>query len=152
MQWNSHGYDIAKWFTHKFTHISPVWLQAKLNDDESDIVIEGGHDIDYGWMRELRQNNPEIKIGKLCLYEVCYIHCFCSVPRIIFERWTHSQYASLLVRNNLIKSIGKSLINFAKVFCVFFDNFTELLFVRNMILMVMLLKYGEFTTFKIECK
>jgi chitinase domain-containing protein 1 len=25
--WNSHGYDIAKMFARKFTHISPVWLQ-----------------------------------------------------------------------------------------------------------------------------
>lgn len=28
-QWNNHGYDIAKWFAAKFTHISPVWLQLK---------------------------------------------------------------------------------------------------------------------------
>ena len=27
LQWNSHGYDIAKIFAGKFTHISPVWLQ-----------------------------------------------------------------------------------------------------------------------------
>ena len=27
--WNSHGYDVAKDFTKKFTHISPVWLQLK---------------------------------------------------------------------------------------------------------------------------
>ena len=27
LQWNSHGYDIAKMFARKFTHISPVWLQ-----------------------------------------------------------------------------------------------------------------------------
>ena len=27
LKWNSHGYDIAKIFASKFTHISPVWLQ-----------------------------------------------------------------------------------------------------------------------------
>ena len=27
IQWNSHGYDVAKIFAGKFTHISPVWLQ-----------------------------------------------------------------------------------------------------------------------------
>ena len=64
LQWNSHGYDIAKMFAKKFTHISPVWLQAKLNADESDAIISGKHDIDYQWMRDLRDINPSIKIGK----------------------------------------------------------------------------------------
>lgn len=29
IQWNNHGYDTAKWFAKKFTHISPVWLQVR---------------------------------------------------------------------------------------------------------------------------
>lgn len=29
--WNNRGYDIAKIFAKKFTHISPVWLNLKLN-------------------------------------------------------------------------------------------------------------------------
>ena len=29
MQWNNHGYDTAKWFARRFTHISPVWLQVR---------------------------------------------------------------------------------------------------------------------------
>ena len=28
-QWNSHGYDVAKIFSPKFTYVSPVWLQVK---------------------------------------------------------------------------------------------------------------------------
>lgn len=28
-QWNNHGYDTAKMFGAKFTHISPVWLQLR---------------------------------------------------------------------------------------------------------------------------
>ena len=44
-QWNSHGYDVAKWFGAKFTHISPVWLQIKRKPGGA-FVIEGGHDID----------------------------------------------------------------------------------------------------------
>ena len=27
MQWNNHGYDIAKMFAAKFSHVCPVWLQ-----------------------------------------------------------------------------------------------------------------------------
>lgn len=63
LQWNSHGYDIAKWFANKFTHISPVWLQASLNDDDSEAIIGGKHDIDYQWIRDLREANSNIKIG-----------------------------------------------------------------------------------------
>lgn len=62
-QWNSRGYDIAKIFAKKFTHLSPVWLQAKLAEDESGIEIEGIHDIDFKWMQTIRTINPDIKIG-----------------------------------------------------------------------------------------
>ncbi|RWS28997.1 chitinase-like protein 5 [Leptotrombidium deliense] len=60
--WNSHGYEIAKIFAAKFTHISPVWLQLKLNDDEESTRLEGKHDIDVEWMNAVRQKNPDIKI------------------------------------------------------------------------------------------
>ncbi|CAG2180691.1 unnamed protein product, partial [Oppiella nova] len=60
--WNSRGYDIAKLFAMKFTHLAPVWLQAKLNDDEETITIEGTHDIDFKWMQTVRELNPDIKI------------------------------------------------------------------------------------------
>ncbi|PAV77946.1 hypothetical protein WR25_14026 [Diploscapter pachys] len=72
--WNGHGYDMAKWTAKKLTHISPVWLQAKPSEDEGNVActIAGTHDIDRGWMEELRHNNPDIKI----------------VPRILFEGWT----------------------------------------------------------------
>lgn len=96
--WNSHGYDIAKWFANKFTHISPVWLQARLNDAQEDIIIGGTHDIDYQWMQDLRSANPEIKI----------------VPRIIFEQMQHSQYLLLLSRDKLVKTIAEHLSDFAK--------------------------------------
>ena len=75
LQWNGHGYDMAKWTAKKLTHISPVWLQAKPSEDGGGNVactIAGTHDIDRGWMEELRRNNPNIKI----------------VPRILFEGWT----------------------------------------------------------------
>jgi hypothetical protein len=47
LQWNNHGYDVAKWFGAKFTHISPVWLQIKKKPGGA-FVITGGHDIDKG--------------------------------------------------------------------------------------------------------
>lgn len=96
--WNSHGYDIAKWFANKFTHISPVWLQASLNDDDSEAIIGGKHDIDYQWIRDLREANSNIKI----------------VPRIIFEHMTHSQYLYLLSHDNLVKTIAEQLNDLAQ--------------------------------------
>lgn len=46
-QWNSHGYDIAKVFGSKFTHISPVWLQLKRRGREM-FEVTGLHDVDQG--------------------------------------------------------------------------------------------------------
>lgn len=48
LQWNNKGYDRAVKFAHKFTHISPVWLQAHTNKEASRYVIKGTHDIDAG--------------------------------------------------------------------------------------------------------
>ncbi|UXI21444.1 calcium-independent phospholipase A2-gamma-like [Sarcoptes scabiei] len=96
--WNSHGYDVAKIFARKFTHISPVWLQARLTPNDDDFIVEGKHDIDFGWMQELRNRNPNIKI----------------VPRLIFERMTHSQYLSLLIHDSIVQQIGKHLTDLAK--------------------------------------
>lgn len=42
-----------------------MWLQARLNDAQEDIIIGGTHDIDYQWMQDLRNANPDIKIGEV---------------------------------------------------------------------------------------
>jgi len=47
LQWNSRGYDVAKLFSHKFTYISPVWLQVQRKSDGGYVVL-GTHDIDKG--------------------------------------------------------------------------------------------------------
>jgi len=47
LQWNSRGYDVAKLFAHKFTYISPVWLQIQ-RKSESNYLVLGTHDIDKG--------------------------------------------------------------------------------------------------------
>ena len=51
--WNGRGYDLAKWFASKFTHISPVWYQLVLEDDMKP-ALRGGHDVDRAWLRELK--------------------------------------------------------------------------------------------------
>jgi chitinase domain-containing protein 1 len=57
--WNAKGYDIAKWFASKLTHISPVWYTVSLSETSStnpDLKLElkGAHDIDENWLKELR--------------------------------------------------------------------------------------------------
>ena len=86
-------------FANKFTHVSPVWFQLKPNDDQKSLRIEGGHDIDKNWLKDLRQVNPSIKI----------------VPRVIFEDWHHSNLIALLTSNELPLVIAKELTKFAKL-------------------------------------
>ena len=71
--WNNHGYDVAKWAAKKFTHIAPVWFQLKSAriDGQLSCKVEGTHDIDIGWIEDVRKNNSAVKI----------------VPRFLFENW-----------------------------------------------------------------
>ncbi|XP_061996636.1 uncharacterized protein LOC133714529 [Rosa rugosa] len=50
--WNSKGYDLAKRFNSKFTHISPVWYDLK--SQGTSLILEGRHNADIGWISELR--------------------------------------------------------------------------------------------------
>lgn len=60
-QWNNHGYDIAKIFGNKFTHISPVWLQVnRLGENNYD--IKGTHDVDKDWVTHVRNAGRERKL------------------------------------------------------------------------------------------
>ena len=88
---------MAKLFANKFTHVSPVWLQLKPNEDKKSVQITGGHDIDSNWLNELREINPSLKI----------------VPRIIFEDWNHLHLIALLTDPDLPLVIAKELAKFA---------------------------------------
>lgn len=47
LQWNSHGYDVAKTFGPKLTSVSPVWLQLRRRGPET-FDVTGIHDHDPG--------------------------------------------------------------------------------------------------------
>ncbi|PNT72404.1 hypothetical protein BRADI_2g43770v3 [Brachypodium distachyon] len=49
---NSKGYDMAKLFSTKLTHVSPVWYDLKSDGDK--LVLEGQHNYDAGWVSELQ--------------------------------------------------------------------------------------------------
>jgi chitinase domain-containing protein 1 len=79
--WNSQGYDVAKHHTAKFDLIAPVWLQLR-SSQRAAAEITGVHDIDAGWISELRKgcsrkdSTNTVKTGTGCPR---------IVPRLIWE-------------------------------------------------------------------
>lgn len=55
LQWNSHGYDVAKTFAPKLDIISPVWFQVVKQG--SNYVVQGKHDIDSRWVKTVREKS-----------------------------------------------------------------------------------------------
>lgn len=97
--WNNHGYDIAKIFTQKFTHISPVWLQVK-RKGKLQYKIEGKQDIDLKWIEELKRNKKDLKI----------------VPRVLFNEWTSKDYTDLFIDSNEQLELTNTIIKFCKTY------------------------------------
>ncbi|KAF5192192.1 histone H3 [Thalictrum thalictroides] len=63
--WNSRGYEMAKRFNSKFTHISPVWYDLKSEGNR--IVLEGRHNADLGWILELRKSGNALVMPRIVL-------------------------------------------------------------------------------------
>eukprot|EP00118_Oscarella_pearsei_P026076 m.309354 g.309354 ORF g.309354 m.309354 type:complete len:386 (+) comp46138_c0_seq1:30-1187(+) len=94
--WNGHGYDVSRTFGAKFTALSPVWLQLKRKQDGS-YAIEGGHDIDQGWMADVKSGrNVEI------------------VPRLFFDGWSGNDYQALLSSEGAMKELTAIVVQFLK--------------------------------------
>uniref|UniRef100_A0A1I7Y764 Chitinase domain-containing protein 1 n=2 Tax=Steinernema glaseri TaxID=37863 RepID=A0A1I7Y764_9BILA len=96
--WNNHGYDVAKWAANKFTHIVPVWFQinALTSTGKKTCQIGGTHDMDQGWIAEVRANNSEVKI----------------LPRLLLENWSPENLEEFLVDESWQIRCGKDLVNF----------------------------------------
>ncbi|XP_021313412.1 chitinase domain-containing protein 1 isoform X2 [Sorghum bicolor] len=62
--WNSKGYDMAKLFSKKLTHVSPVWYDLK--SDRNRLVLEGEHNFDAKWVSEL-QSNGSLVVPRIVL-------------------------------------------------------------------------------------
>ncbi|KAL5727069.1 hypothetical protein ACHQM5_000301 [Ranunculus cassubicifolius] len=63
--WNSRGYEMAKKFNSKFTHLSPVWYDLK--SEGTQLILEGRHNADLGWMSELRKNGHALVMPRIVL-------------------------------------------------------------------------------------
>lgn len=93
--WNSHGYDVAKIFGSKFSLVSPVWLQV--NADALDKYSIGGlHDVDQGWIEEVRSKGASI------------------VPRLLFDKWTGRNFMSLFDKTSKQNQLQDLLLQTVK--------------------------------------
>lgn len=95
--WNNRGYDIAKIFGSKFTHISPVWLQLKRRHGGT-FAIEGTHDIDQGWVSEVRSGGGGVKI----------------LPRLLFEGWTAADFQNIFAKEAKAKELAEYIVHIVK--------------------------------------
>uniref|UniRef100_A0A915MV18 Chitinase domain-containing protein 1 n=1 Tax=Meloidogyne javanica TaxID=6303 RepID=A0A915MV18_MELJA len=83
----------------KFTHISPVWFQLKsagspIEDAPLFCQITGTHDIDSGWMDDIRKNNSKVKI----------------VPRFLFEAWPVEDLKKFLYSEEVQRRCVKDIV------------------------------------------
>uniref|UniRef100_A0A4X1VZC7 Chitinase domain-containing protein 1 n=2 Tax=Sus scrofa TaxID=9823 RepID=A0A4X1VZC7_PIG len=95
--WNSHGYDIAKIFAGKFTHVAPVWLQLRRHGREM-FEVTGLDDVDQGWMRAVRKQTKGLRI----------------VPRLRFEDWTYEDFRNVLDSEDEIEELSRTVVQVAK--------------------------------------
>ncbi|CAN4097395.1 unnamed protein product [Withania somnifera] len=58
--WNSKGYDLAKKFSSKITHLSPVWYELK--NEGSKLVLHGRHNADRGWISDIRMKGNALAL------------------------------------------------------------------------------------------
>ncbi|XP_016120313.1 chitinase domain-containing protein 1, partial [Sinocyclocheilus grahami] len=105
VQWNSHGYDIAKVFGPKLTSVSPVWLQLRRRGPES-FHVTGLHDHDPGWVKAVRKANKKNKI----------------LPRLLFDGWSYQDYMSVLDSEDEMEELGREALEVAKA--EGFDGYT----------------------------
>ncbi|OMP08598.1 Chitinase II [Corchorus olitorius] len=63
--WNSRGYEMAKRFNSKFTHLSPVWYDLK--SQGGSLILEGRHNADKEWLLELRVEGEALVLPRVVL-------------------------------------------------------------------------------------
>ncbi|XP_077518019.1 chitinase domain-containing protein 1 [Amblyomma americanum] len=96
--WNNRGYDIAKIFGSKFNYVSPVWLQLELSQEKSGFAVAGQHDVDLGWIQDVKTAGKAVKL----------------VPRVLFERWTPQQLSKVASSKKKMTSMASVLIEVAR--------------------------------------
>lgn len=95
--WNNRGYDIAKIFGAKFSYVSPVWLQLELSQEKAGFAVAGQHDVDVGWIQDVKSAGKAVKL----------------VPRILFEKWTPQQLSKVAASNRKMTAMASVLSDVA---------------------------------------
>uniref|UniRef100_A0A6I8N2U5 Chitinase domain-containing protein 1 n=1 Tax=Ornithorhynchus anatinus TaxID=9258 RepID=A0A6I8N2U5_ORNAN len=95
--WNGGGYDAAETFGAKFSWLSPVWLQVKRRGREL-FQVTGLHDVDQGWLRDVRKAAPRLRV----------------VPRVLFEGWTPADFEAVFHSEDELDELGQTLLSVAK--------------------------------------
>ena len=93
--WNNRGYDIAKLFRGKFSHISPVWYNIEPHEP-GQFKLSGKQDVDTGWIAGIRQTS--IRSGAFI------------VPRFQFSRWTESDYMAVIQNQTISRSLAELIV------------------------------------------
>uniref|UniRef100_A0A023FVB6 Chitinase domain-containing protein 1 n=1 Tax=Amblyomma parvum TaxID=251391 RepID=A0A023FVB6_AMBPA len=96
--WNNRGYDIAKIFGSKFSYVSPVWLQLELSQEKAGFAVAGQHDVDVGWIEDVKTAGKTVKL----------------VPRILFEKWTPQQLSKVAASKKKMTAMASVLIEVAR--------------------------------------
>ncbi|RKO90479.1 glycoside hydrolase superfamily, partial [Blyttiomyces helicus] len=95
--WNNHGYDVAKvLFRGKFTHISPVWYSVKPAGPKKH-RLEGGHDVDAGWMEEVRAPTALGQRAKV-------------IPRFQFAGWQRENLLEIIEDREVMKELADLIV------------------------------------------
>ncbi|RZC84851.1 hypothetical protein C5167_047634 [Papaver somniferum] len=63
--WNAKGYEFAKRFNSKFTHLSPVWYDLK--SEGSRFILQGRHNADVAWIKDLRKSGDALVLPRIVL-------------------------------------------------------------------------------------
>lgn len=56
--WNHKGFEIARIFRYKFSHISPVWFNIRLNDLK-DPIIDGEENVNLNWIKSIKEPSKQ---------------------------------------------------------------------------------------------
>jgi hypothetical protein len=84
--WHQTGLDLALKYSAKFDIISPCWFEIRPESHQGrfNTKLEGANNVNSGFMSELRERKPEIKI----------------MPRFKCEGFTAEQYSEWLKEAN----------------------------------------------------
>jgi len=105
--WNSHGYDVAKWWGNcKLTHISPVWynIQADSANNQLEFFFTGDHDVDINWIKEVKGEANREKSGFIPKI----------VPRFLFALQAHQIHQFFLNEKASSDALTSRLIDECK--------------------------------------